>query len=83
MTKTKSITKTKETYAWWRSKSVSKINDNERNDEKDKVNTKDKKDRPVLEKQCNSRSVSTPGKVLQQSAPTNRLLAHLGSYYDG
>ena len=62
------------------SKSVSKKNDNERNDDKDKVDTKDKIDAPVLEKQGNSRSVSTPGKVLQQSASTNRLLAHLGSH---
>merc|ERR1719295_4767 len=31
----------------------------------------------MLQKQCNSRSVSTPGKVLQQSAPAHRLLAHL------
>ena len=49
---------------------------------KNKVLDRDKGDRPVLEKQGNSRSISTPGKVLQQSAPPHRLLAHLGSNYD-
>ena len=60
---------------------VSDNNDNKKDNDKD--NNKDKGDRPVLEKQGNSRSVSTPGKVLQQSAPTNRRLAHLGLYSDG